>query len=167
MSALQHAVRPPLLATVVIRPPHPGQQQGMALVMGLVFLVLLTILGVSVMNTTLLGSRMAVNSQEMNRALYASESGLEQGFTNANTYVGLAKEGDTTNESITIDGSTVTLQTVFLVKGNKVPRTDKLSAVSDITKFRTANFEQTSRAATTTSATAEIRQGITQVIPKE
>lgn len=52
---------------------------GVALVMALVFLLLLTILGVTTMNTTVLQERMAGNLRDRNLAFQAAESALLAG----------------------------------------------------------------------------------------
>jgi len=61
-------------------PPAAGRQRGAVLVVSLVMLVVLTLLGVSVMNITQLEERMASNSQEMAQAFQSAETGLSQGF---------------------------------------------------------------------------------------
>lgn len=52
-------------------------QSGAALITALIFLVILTMLALTSMNTNTLEERMAANSQEVNRAFQAAESGLE------------------------------------------------------------------------------------------
>ena len=55
-------------------------QRGAVLVVSLVMLVVLTLLGVSVMNISQLEERMASNSQELNQAFHSAETGLSQGY---------------------------------------------------------------------------------------
>jgi hypothetical protein len=52
-------------------------QRGSALIVSMVFLIILTILGVSTMNTSRIEIRMATNVQAANQAFQASESGIE------------------------------------------------------------------------------------------
>lgn len=54
-------------------PPH---QRGVALIMALVFLLLLTILGIGALNTTSLEEKMANNVKDRNLAFQAAESAL-------------------------------------------------------------------------------------------
>ncbi len=54
----------------------PPRQRGVALVMALVFLLLLTILGVAALNTTSLEEKMANNVKDRNLAFQAAESAL-------------------------------------------------------------------------------------------
>jgi type IV pilus assembly protein PilX len=58
---------------------QPHSQRGMALVMALIFLLLLTILGVTTMNTSSLEERMANNSKDRGLAFQASDSALLTG----------------------------------------------------------------------------------------
>ncbi len=51
-------------------------QQGVALIMALVFLVLLTILGLTALNTTSLEEKMAGNVKDKNAAFQAAEAGI-------------------------------------------------------------------------------------------
>ncbi len=67
-------------------PPLARRQRGAVLVVSLVMLVVLTLLGVSVMNITQLEERMASNSQEMAQAFQSAETGLSQGFNDANAW---------------------------------------------------------------------------------
>ncbi|HEU5338836.1 MAG TPA: PilX N-terminal domain-containing pilus assembly protein [Sulfuricaulis sp.] len=55
---------------------EPHSQQGVALVMSLVFLLLLTMLGVTALSTTSLEEKMAANSKERNTSFQAAESAL-------------------------------------------------------------------------------------------
>lgn len=63
-----------------IRPPvaHVRHQHGFSLVMVLIFLVLLTILGVTAMQTSTLEERMAGNLRDENIAFQAAESALRE-----------------------------------------------------------------------------------------
>lgn len=55
---------------------HARHQGGTALVMSLIFLLILTILGVGALNTTALQEKMAANSKEKNTAFQSAETGL-------------------------------------------------------------------------------------------
>ena len=54
----------------------PGSQKGVALVMAMVFLLLLTMIGVAALSTTSLEEKMAANSKERNTSFQAAESAL-------------------------------------------------------------------------------------------
>jgi len=53
-------------------------QRGSALIVSLVFLIILTLLGLSTMNTSRLEIRMAINEQAANQAFQAAESGIQE-----------------------------------------------------------------------------------------
>lgn len=59
----------------------PHHQHGMALVMALVFLVLLTLLGITAMSTSSLEEKMAGNTKDRGLAFQAAESALLHGET--------------------------------------------------------------------------------------
>ena len=54
----------------------PQRQQGAVLIVSLILLVILTMLGISAMESTKLETKMAVNIDEVNRALQNAEVGL-------------------------------------------------------------------------------------------
>lgn len=143
-------------------------QQGLALITGLVVLVVLTILGVSIMNTTILGTRMATNMQESNRAMYASESGLQRAFKDPASYNGLLKPGSSSAPiTVAVDSFDLTLTTTYTVRGEKVPRSQKFGQIYSSLNYRTANFQQSSMAVHGKSnAESLTTQGVTQIIPR-
>ncbi len=69
--------------------PRPGRsvpQQGAALITALIFLVILTMLGLSTMNTNVMEERMSSNSQEANRVFQAAESGVETAYDDGDAF---------------------------------------------------------------------------------
>ncbi len=52
------------------------QQQGAALIVALIFLIIITLLGVSSMDSTIIETNLAKNSREQNYALRVAENGL-------------------------------------------------------------------------------------------
>lgn len=65
----------------------PARQRGVALVIALVVLFILTILGVSALVSTALEGLMAGNVQEQNRAFQAAETGIDAALARADAYV--------------------------------------------------------------------------------
>jgi len=59
--------------------PSCGAQRGIALVMSILFLLLLTLIGVTSMNTSVLQERMAGNIRDVDVALQAAETSLRYG----------------------------------------------------------------------------------------
>lgn len=144
----------------------PSRQKGAVLVMALVILVVLTILGVTVMNTTSLGEKMAGNLQEATRAFQASESGVEHSFQDGTKLASLVYPGQSTSETLTIGSSTAVVKTTYTQRGNKPKRALDRANIYSITDFGTANFELQSTGTTTTSAKAVVTQGVSQITPK-
>jgi type IV pilus assembly protein PilX len=70
----------------------PARQQGAALVVGLILLLVLTLLAISGMTTASLELQMAANEQYQERAFQAADAGIEQamatGVFNTNAQVG-------------------------------------------------------------------------------
>jgi len=59
---------------------RPRRQTGTTLIVALILLLVLTMLGVSALNTTTLEEKMAANTQEINRAFQAAEAGVDLAF---------------------------------------------------------------------------------------
>lgn len=68
----------PVITGLTIK-PLDNSQRGIALAMGLLFLLLLTIIGVTSMNTSILQERMAGNMRDQDIALQAAETSLRYG----------------------------------------------------------------------------------------
>ena len=62
------------------------RERGAVLIVALVLLVILTLLGMSVMNTTQLEERMAANTQEINQSFHSAETGLSWAFNDADVW---------------------------------------------------------------------------------
>lgn len=122
----------------------PARARGAVLVVSLVLLVVLTLLGVSVMNMTRLEERMASNSQESVRAFQGAETGLSQAYDNANVW----------NPSVITaeDTGTAEYQVEFLTATGPPPG-------YDVTQFQTANFDFRSVAETDSGFTAVLHGG--------
>ena len=61
------------------RKPYAGKQQGTALIISLVLLIMLTLLGITSMSNTVLEQRMAGNSQDKQTSFSFAEIGLREG----------------------------------------------------------------------------------------
>lgn len=66
-----------MIGKICTQPPR-NRQQGVALIMALAFLVILTIIGVTALSTTSLQEKMAGNVQDKNTAFQAAESALRE-----------------------------------------------------------------------------------------
>lgn len=83
---------------------NKNQQQGAALVVGLLLLVVITVLAISGMNTATTELAMARNDQNYENAFQAAETGLEQALSqgNYNTLAGAAvTQTINANDSVT------------------------------------------------------------------
>lgn len=109
-------------------------QQGFILIVAMLFLIVLTSLGISALNTSHLGERMAGNMQHDNVSFQGAETGLAFGLSGAanattddteensaeTTYIvnGVISETESTDKA-TI---TVTTTTAYKVEGNNPPK---------------------------------------------
>lgn len=118
----------------------PARARGAVLVVSLVLLVVLTLLGVSVMNMTRLEERMASNSQELVQAFQSAETGLSQAYDNNTVWnpATITTVDDTDiptelPEDIARNG-TAAYQVEFLTATGPPPG-------YDVAQFQTANFD--------------------------
>ena len=72
---------PEVLSRPLQAEARPARQQGAALILSLVFLLLLTILGITAVSTSTLQEKMAGNMKDQNVSFQAAESGLRGGET--------------------------------------------------------------------------------------
>ena len=96
------------------------QQQGAALVVGLILLVVITVLAISGMNTATTELAMARNDQNYENAFQAAETGLEQALGGGNFNTGGAvlvvtpiNANDTVASSIQFEDSTIVPDKAF------------------------------------------------------
>jgi Tfp pilus assembly protein PilX len=147
----------------------PHTDRGVALVVALVFLLLLTILGVTVMNTAALEGRMAGNTQETNRAFQAAESAIEHVFVDGGVFNNLATPGSTTDTTLkyptTDPQATVKVTVTYARKLEKMPRVRNRSNINSVTDYGAAVFDLQSAATTNAQAKTELKQGVDQPTP--
>ena len=145
------------------RPAH-ARQHGTALVMALVILLILTVLGISSMNTSIMEERMSGNIQDLNRAFESAESGLTKGINAPGAF---DLTGEKTNDFTFGTGPTATKATVvtkFIGTSNPKPGTGY-----GLRDYQAANFDQGSTGTTSISeigAKVELHQGVGQIISK-
>ena len=142
-------------------PPRP--QQGVALAVSLVLLLVLTIIGVASLNTTALEEKMSTNIQEDYRAFEAAESGIR-----------IALDGGVTLDLFVVDTvdqdfmdpdntsrvmSDAHVETAFI--GFSPPkRGSGYSAIS----FKSANFDISSEGTAGIGARSVVHQGVGQIV---
>jgi len=135
-----------------------SHQRGVVLIMSLVFLMILTILGISAMGTSSLEEKMSGNIQESTHAFQAGESGLSQAF---NTAGALSLSGTTT---YTFNYSSNKYKAVVDTTFKQFSTPKRGSGYGN--NFDAANFDQTATATTTANAKSVIHQGIGLIVPK-
>lgn len=87
------------------------RQEGAVLITALIMLVILTLLGLSSINTTTMEERMAANTQDITRAFQAASTGLaqvfndEDAFSTTNTLVADGTVDDPYDKSASVGGS--------------------------------------------------------------
>lgn len=153
-----------------------SRQSGAALVVALIILLVLTLLGVSAMNTTSLEEKMAANSQEFNRAFQAADSGVAAAYRKVNTTNLTAPQTDGT-PALTISGTAASgaRYVARYVESSNPP----LNSGYDPTSFKAYYFDVQSTgynvatgtgnatAATTgTTSTVVLNGGLYQIGPK-
>ncbi len=144
------------------------QQQGVALAMSLMVLVVLTILGISGMKTGLLQSRMSVNAQESATAFQAAESAVG---ANIAANLAAAKAGASPfNMSSTVtqsnykpDGSTTVVVTRQFEGTSPPPRSDDGSSVL---LYQVANYRYQATSSTVSGARSIVSQGMYRITNK-
>jgi type IV pilus assembly protein PilX len=150
-------------------------QSGAILITALVMLVLLTMLGLSTMNTSTLEEKMAANSQEINRAFQTAETGLEiamtdaDAFTTANTvddngtvddYTDDIYSYENTNSSLSSYGASVTYRAEYRQKVSP-PR----GSGWDKSIYSYFYFDLSGEASTPSGAAATVHGGAYQIGP--
>jgi len=138
-------------------------QTGAVLIVSMIFLVVLTLLALSSMNTTSLEEKMASNNQETFAAFQAAETGLAQAMADINSY---DVTGTFSQPAAPIAGNaqfTTAYQTGF--RGTSPPPLvlNDPEITSSITCFETANFELTSTGTTGAGVTSTVNGGAWQL----
>ena len=149
--------------------PGARRQSGAVLLVSLVILVVLTLLGVSTMNTTQLGEKMAANNQQMNHAFQAAETALSQAFNNSDAWEG-AFTSTYEHARATFGGSTDGAEySADFLSWTPPP----VGSLYSSTTFRSAHFNFRSTGSTTDPNTGNahlattINGGAYQIAPKQ
>ena len=144
-------------------PIYSARQTGAALAVGLVFLLVLTIIGISSLGTTSLEERMAGNLQEQTKAFQTAEAAVVRTLT-----VGGLSTGDVCNQTeqtfSDIDSyNQTTAVTCRDFLGTTDPGRTTDTAYGGQTSF--VHFGINSRGTTPTAAQTTVNQGIYQLGP--
>lgn len=144
----------------IMRHARPAQR-GTVLIMALVFLLILTILGVSAMRMSSQETAMSGNLQENIKAFEAAESGLNKAIATPGNFDLFAPKTSTYpfagGKSGTATVVTSWLQNTQPKRGSRPSGTQTVEA---------ANFDQVATGTTNANARSVVHQGVQIIVPK-
>ena len=141
-----------------------SRQGGAVLVVALVLLVALTLLGVSTMNSTQLGEKMATNSQRMNHAFHAAETALTQAFNNNAAWAGAFGDGFDQDRAVFVDQTDGAAYSAEFLSWSQPP----VGSLYSSTTFQAGHFNfRTEGSTSDEGVTAIINGGGYQIAPKQ
>jgi type IV pilus assembly protein PilX len=141
-------------------PQLPQRQSGMALIVVLIFLFLLTLLGVSSMTTSSLEERMASNAQSQMGTFQTAESAIAETMVNNATFTAAVNAPTGTNNSYTLGGHTGSTKTAVDGSINQIMEGYSLGTFQAIP----FTIEATSTSAGT-GARSRLTQGVKRLAP--
>jgi len=145
--------------------PSLQSQRGVALIMSLVILIILTILGISAMGTASLEEKMSGNTQETTRAFEAAESGLIQALATAGA-LDLNQKDKTcaATPKLSFNYSAMNASASVCTAFNDFTPPKRGSGFGS--SFEAANFNQGSSGLTIVGGKSVVNQGVAQIVPK-
>lgn len=136
-------------------------QRGAILVTAMVILLVLTLIGVTALNSTAMEQRMAGNTLTTTLAFEAAESGL------ASSGAASVSLSAVTTSSYSFAGARSAAEVKTEFKGySNTKRSNNSTELYGQTAFNFANFDQVSTG-TASDARSVVHQGMRQLIPKE
>ena len=139
-----------------------SRQSGAVLIVAMILLVVLTLLGVTAMNTTSMQERIASNTQEQVHAFHAAETGLNQAFSDNSAYdITSSYTGGATPTAFA--GSADSASYVPLFLGFSPPPPGSLYSA---TSFQAAHFNFRSTGTSETQLSVVVNGGAYQIAPK-
>jgi type IV pilus assembly protein PilX len=143
-------------------------QQGAALIIGLLLLLVLTILGVSGMNSASLEFMMAGNEQFKNNAFQAAETGLSAVTPDPSRFVAskTVTQFSVTNAAIASSSDTYSAAVAFLGKGGSVSG-NTTSSSGSATVLKAYYFTVTATGNSARGAQATNIQGLARIGPDD
>jgi type IV pilus assembly protein PilX len=143
--------------------PSCRRQSGAVLIVALVILVILTLLGVTAMNTSFLQESIASNTQQQAHAFQAAETGLNRAFADSLAYdvSGTYTGGEL---PIAFAGSTDSASYAPTFLGFSPPPPGSLYSV---TSFQAAHFNFRATGTSATNISVVLNGGAYQIAPKQ
>ena len=140
----------------------PSRQSGAVLIVAMILLVVLTLLGVTAMNTTSMQERIASNTQEQVHAFQAAETGLNQAFADNNAYdITSSYTGGATPTAFAGSADSASYLPTFL--GFSPPPPGSLYSA---TSFQAAHFNFRATGLSETNLSVTLNGGAYQIAPK-
>lgn len=140
--------------------PSRTRQSGAVLIVAMIILVILTLLGVTAMNTSSLQERIASNTQEQVHAFQAAETGLNQAFADNLSYDIM---DDYTTAPATFAGSADSASYAPTFLGFSPPPPGSLYSA---TSFQAAHFNFRATGTSATNLSIVLNGGAYQIAPK-
>ena len=142
--------------------PNPGRQSGAVLIVSMIILVILTLLGVTAMNTTSLQERIASNTQERVHSFQAAETGLNQAFADDLAYDISGDYSTPLTAIVTGAGDRASFDATFL--GFSPPPPGSLYSA---TSFQAAHFNFRAEGNSASDLSTVLNGGAYQIAPKQ
>jgi type IV pilus assembly protein PilX len=144
--------------------PNYARQSGAVLIVSMIILVVLTLLGVTAMNTTSLQERIASNTQEQVHAFQAAETGLNQAFADNLAYdISSSYTGGATPTAIVAGAGDMSSYTPIFLGFSPPPPGSLYSATS----FQAAHFNFRAVGSSATNLSIVLNGGAYQIAPKQ
>ncbi len=137
-----------------------SRQSGAVLIVAMIILVILTLLGVTAMNTSSLQERIASNTQEQVHAFQAAETGLNQAFADGLAY-DITSTYTTPLTAFAGSADSASYGTTFL--GFSPPPPGSLYSA---TSFQAAHFNFRATGNSATNLSIVLNGGAYQIAPK-
>ena len=143
--------------------PNRTRQSGAVLIVAMIILVILTLLGVTAMNTTSLQERIAANTQEQVHAFQAAETGLNLAFADNLAYdISSTYTGGATLTPFAGSADSASYIPTFM--GFSPPPPGSLYSA---TSFQAAHFNFRATGNSATNLSIVLNGGAYQIAPKQ
>jgi len=143
--------------------PSRRRQSGAVLIVAMIILVVLTLLGVTTMNTSSLQEKIASNTQEQVHAFQAAETGLNQAFADNLSYdISSTYSGGATPTVFAGSADSASYLPTFL--GFSPPPPGSLYSA---TSFQAAHFNFRATGTSATNLSVVLNGGAYQIAPKQ
>lgn len=140
------------------------QQSGAVLLVSLLMLLVMTIIGITTMNTARLEEKMAANSMNMNKSLQASESAVDAALNDVNNLVTVLNTGASLTVNVNLGDPFVSASAIITYKG--ATNAPGFSLGNNQGSFSTYQFETIGTGSVpSANATTVTGQGVYRVGP--